>query len=343
MSACYSTDAMEGAAKPKRQILLVGVTGTTGIRAIRGLLDVGYVPSELKVMTRNESKPAIVELKRLGFGIVQADLENQSTLGDACQGCSGCYIHSTSRDTHDLDLKEVEKAQNLCEAIQKSGIDEIVYNSAAGANDHGVARIEQKHRVEQVFQTAIENGAHFRFTSLRATLFMEELWKRYTRPQILAGKYPLPAHRRKKIYLVSVRDLGRLAGTILYESKVDDHPSVTIINVAGDHLTGPEIARAFAESQQSPCRYFNPRLFTLIAWWKNKSLYEQIRFLQTSKETVDIDALRKRFTATPLTTFDRFLEETSWSNRTRVFEHFASPTSLDEWYLECEGSDLPLP
>jgi hypothetical protein len=50
-----------------------------------------------------------------------------------------------------LDLKEVEKAQNLCEAIQKSGIDEIVYNSAAGAKDHGVARIEQKHRVEQVF------------------------------------------------------------------------------------------------------------------------------------------------------------------------------------------------
>lgn len=326
--ACHGSDAMEGRTKvAETKILLVGVTGTTGLRAIQGFLDVGYAPGDLKVMTRNENKPVMVELKQLGFSIVEADLEKQSTLDYACEGCNGCYIHSTSSDTHDLDSKEVEKAQYLCKVIQKSNIQHVVYNSAAGAKDHGVARIQQKHDVEQVFQEAIKSRAQFEFTSLRATLFMEELWKRYTRPQILAGKYPLPAHRRKKIFLVSVRDLGRLAGTIL--TKDYESPSMTIMNIAGDCKTGPEIARAFAEVQQSPCRYVNPRWFTWKARRRNKSLYEQIRFLQTSKETTNIEALRARFPTTSLATFDEFLEETSWGDRTRVFESFASPTSLN--------------
>ena len=163
------------------------------------------------------------------------------------------------------------------------------------------------------------NKPKFQFSSLRATLFMEELWKRYTRPQILAGKYPLPVHRGRKIYLVSVRDLGRLAGTLLMQ----DHEMSTI-NVAGDYLTGPEIAKAFEKAQNSTCHYINPRLFTWKARLTRKGLYEQIRFLQTSKETTDIEGLRAAFPGL-LTPFDEFLEETSWGNLTRKFDDFADP------------------
>ena len=38
-------------------ILVVGATGTAGLRAIQGLLDVGYKPHQLQIMTRNASKP----------------------------------------------------------------------------------------------------------------------------------------------------------------------------------------------------------------------------------------------------------------------------------------------
>jgi len=320
MASCF--DALE------HKILVVGATGTTGLRAIQGLLDVGYKPQQLKLVTRNAAKPNIEKMKRLGFGIVQADLEKQDTLRAICEGCTGCYIHSTASDTHELDLMEAERARNLCAAIlQQSCIQKVVYNSAAGARDHGVARIQQKHDVEEAFQAAIENNESLlQFTSLRANLFMEELWKRYTRPQILAGKYPLPANRRRRIYLVSVRDLGRLAGTLLNEEKVHDKPFL-IINVASDCLTGTEIAQAFARSQHSTCRYINPRWLTWKARWKHNGLYEQIKFLQTSKEVTDIEALRVQFPSL-LTSFDEFLEETSWGNRTRTFEDFANPELL---------------
>ena len=80
----------------------------------------------------------MVELKRLGFDIVEADLEKplDSVIFD---DCNGCYIHSTSSDTHELDPKEVDKARNLCDAIvNESDIQKVVYNSAAASQDHGV-------------------------------------------------------------------------------------------------------------------------------------------------------------------------------------------------------------
>lgn len=312
---------------PEPKILVVGATGTMGLRVIQGFLDVGFKPQQLKIMTRNATKPNIVELQQLGFDIVQANLDIPSSLDDICQGCSACYIHSTSSDTHELDHHEVERALNLCKVLCKNpGIQRVIYNSAAGAPDHGVARIQQKHDVEQVFVDAIETEeAFFQFTSLRATLFMEELWKRYTRPKILNGKYPLPANRKRQIYLVNVRDLGQIAGTIVLSN---DGPSVSVMNIAGDCLTGPELAAAFAKAQQSPCRYVNPRWFTLKARWTRPGLYEQIKFLQTSKETTNILALREQF-PTLLTRFDDFLDETDWGNRTRVFEDFAKPSSLN--------------
>lgn len=311
------------------KILIVGATGTMGLRVIQGFLDVGYQPQDLRIMTRNATKPNVLQLQQLGFEVYQANLDHVETLPSACDGCSGCYIHSTSNDKHELDKEEVQRARNLCSVILRCPqIQRVVYNSAEGAPDHGVDRIQQKHDVEQVFIEAIEtNHAPFQFTSLRAALFMEELWKRYTRPSILNGKYPLPVNRKRQVYLVNVRDFGRLAGTIL-ESPTNDLSFSMIINVAGDVLTGPELAAAFAKAQQSQCRYVNPRWFSFKARLTRPELYQQIKFLQNSKETTNILALREQF-PTLLTRFDDFLRETDWGNRTKAFEDFANPSSLE--------------
>ena len=130
-------------------ILVVGATGTTGLRAIQGLLDVGYAPSQLKIVTRNKSKPKMKQLQKLGFNLIQADLQHPSSLHDIGKGCSGCYIHATGGDTRELDTSEVSSAQNLCEQLH-TDVKCIVYNSAAGSKDHGVQRIQQKHDIEKI-------------------------------------------------------------------------------------------------------------------------------------------------------------------------------------------------
>jgi len=242
---------------PSSSILVVGATGTTGLRAIQGLLDVGYQPSQLHIVTRNKTKPKMKQLKKLGFHICQADLQHPSSLTNIGKGCTGCYIHATGGDTAELDKSEVSNAQNLCNALH-TDVKSIIYNSSAAAKGHGVARIQQKHDVETILS---KRRSECHVTSLRANLFDEELWKQFTRPEILNGRYPLPCNRWKKTYLTSVRDMGRIAGTIIARQEAEEEmmnnkqisssTNIRIINVAGDHLTGPQIAKCFSKARKA--------------------------------------------------------------------------------------------
>ena len=312
------------------KVLVVGATGTTGLRAIQGLLDVGYEPAQLVLTTRDSSKPKIRKLRKIGFGIVEADLQRVSSLRGIGKGCAGCYVHATGGDTAELDTSEVSSARNLADALHDD-VKSVVYNSAAGAVDHGVARIQQKHDVEAIFAG---RERPCRVTSLRANIFGEELWKEYTRPRILSGEYPLPVNRWRKIYLTSVRDMGRLAGTIIAKDTGDGGDSGTtatttlrVINVAGGHMSGPRIARAFGRAQGSECRHVNNRELTKMAKESFPDLYEQIHFLQTSKERTNIRALKRQFPGL-ISSFDEFLEESQWGDPERTFEDLSNPESL---------------
>ena len=132
----------------------MGATGGTGLRALEGLLDAGFAPQDIRVLSRNIDKPFMVALRdRLGFCTVEADLDDVDSLElyKAVDGCRFAYIHSTSSDTRDLDTGEERRARNLATVIKAVGdMQHVVYNSAAGEEGHGVKRIAQKHAVEQV-------------------------------------------------------------------------------------------------------------------------------------------------------------------------------------------------
>ena len=274
------------------------------------------------------------QLKKLGFTIVQANLQQPSSLTNIGKGCRGCYIHATGGDTAELDTSEVSSAQNLCNALH-TDIKSIIYNSSAAAKDHGVARIQQKHDVETILSKR-RTRCHVTVTSLRANLFGEELWKEYTRPEILKGRYPLPCNRWKKTYLTSVRDMGRLAGTIIARQEAEEEmnnkqisssTSIRIINVAGDHLTGPQIAKCFSKAQGSKVQYYNNHELTKMAKKSFPELYQQIKFLQTNKETTNIRRLKREFPGL-ISSFQEFLEETKWSKRDRMFDDLSNPQEL---------------
>jgi uncharacterized protein YbjT (DUF2867 family) len=289
-------------------------------RALAGFLDVGYKPGQLRLLTRNQTKATF--FRNLGFDTVVADLDttdNNKLLNDAVDGCFGCYIHSTSSDTKKLDTKEVDRAVTICNVLLQNNVRNIVFNSAAGEKGHGVRRIQQKHEVENVF---IEHN-EINFTSLRANLFMDELWKEYTRPSILKGVYPFFIPSDRPIYLTSVRDMGRIAGKILLNQQPMQMASTKfhhrIMNVAGDVLTPNQMAEAFAKEQKSPCKHKQRRIFALIVGLFFRDLNEIIQFYRCSREKTDINMLNVEFPSL-LTTFPSFLSETNWSDRNLSFE-----------------------
>lgn len=61
-------------AHAKETILVIGASGGTGLRALSGLVDVGYIPSQIRVMTRNETKSSITGITAVGISDMYCQL-----------------------------------------------------------------------------------------------------------------------------------------------------------------------------------------------------------------------------------------------------------------------------
>jgi hypothetical protein len=109
------------------------------------------------------------------------------------------------------------------------------------------------------------------FVILLANIFMEDLWKDYTRPSILEGKFPLPLNGWIPIYLTSVRGVGRLAwlwirhfGVMIGNANTRTTPtrtsplrSVVIQNMAGELFCADhKLLRPLDEPKENPMSAF---------------------------------------------------------------------------------------
>ena len=323
----------------KQRILVVGATGKTGLRAIQGLFDVGWEPSQIRLLSRNPDSQVCQALqKSFGFKVFKVDLDDDADSNElriALQGCSGCYIHALTSDTRKVTKGGTDRARTLAFAIagQGGGKFHVVLNSAAGEPGHGVQRIQEMHDIERV----CNEFSNIRLTSLRANLFMEEFWKIYIRPSVIKkGKFYFSVPSDRSIYLTSVRDMGKLAGICLkvceWEGSSSSSSSSTkVLNVAGDVLTAEEIAATFAEAQESPCQHSNGRVFAWFCRLFFRDLYQIIRFYRRTTETTDVADLRQKFPGM-MTDFATFLNETEWGNRDLSFANFTNV----EWSLSSQ-------
>ncbi|MBW4563100.1 MAG: NmrA family NAD(P)-binding protein [Mojavia pulchra JT2-VF2] len=293
------------------KVLLIGVTGGTGGNAVKGFLEQGV--TNLRAITRkiDLNRPSLSKLNDAGVELVEANLDDVNSLTAAFTGVSAVYCHATSADSSKPDPLEVERAKQVAQAAKQAQITHFVYNSAGGADrNSGISHIEQKYKVEQILK-----AAGLPTTMLRACLFMEEFWKKYTRPSILKGSFPFSIQPDRPLHLIATKDMGRVAAYVI------KHPSQYIgkeIELAGDVLTPKQMAEVFSEAQgmkvvhkETPAWIFlllwQKELFTLIQWYRNKG-YQ-----------ADVERLRAEFPGL-LTTFKEFLEETHWANPELTYE-----------------------
>lgn len=286
------------------KILLIGVTGGTGRRAAQGFLEQSDAP--VRVLTRNadRSRPEIAWLAQAGVELVEGDLDQVDSLAAALAGVTQVYCHATAGDYSQADPAELERAQRLAQAAEASTLEHWIYNSSGGAErNSGIRHIEQKHQVEQIFQ-----AAGLPLTNLRACLFMEEFWKKYTRPGILKGKFRFSVQPDRPLHLLSAQDLGRVAATILGRS---DYVGRSI-ELASDVLNPTQMAEAFSQVQGRPVKHqeLPAWLFLLLG---RKSLFDLIQWYRQAGYEADVEQLRAEFPGL-LTPFEQFLQATDWAN-----------------------------
>lgn len=294
------------------KVLLIGVTGGTGGNVVKGFLE--QKVTNLRAITRKVdlNRPSLAKMNDAGVELVEANLDDEDSLAPAFAEVWAVYCHATSADSAKPDPREVERANTVAQVAKKADIQHFVYNSAGGADrNSGVSHIEQKYKVEQVLK-----AAGLPTTMLRACLFMEEFWKKYTRPSILKGVFPFSIQPDKPIHLITTQDMGRVAAYVI------KNPSNYIgqeIELAGDVLTPKQLAEEFSKVQGIPVVHKEtPAWIFLLLFQKN--LFDLIQWYRTKGYQADVQRLREEEFPGLLTTFSEFLEETNWANQELTYE-----------------------
>lgn len=294
------------------KVLLIGVTGGTGVNVVKGFLEQGI--TNLRVITRkiDLERPSLLKINNAGVELIEANLDEEDSLTAAFSGVSAVYCHATAADSAIADPVEIERAKRVASSARKANIRHFVYNSSGGVErKSGISHIEQKYKVEQILKEF-----QLPTTMLRACLFMEEFWKKYTRPSILKGTFAFSVQPDKPLHLITTKDMGRVAAYVIKNS----HQYLgREIELAGDVLTPKQMAEAFSQVQGVKVIYkeipawifillFRKQLFDLIQWYRHQGYH------------ADVKHLREEFPGL-LTTFSEFLVETDWANPELSYEN----------------------
>jgi uncharacterized protein YbjT (DUF2867 family) len=226
-------------------IAVIGATGQQGGATARALLNAG---AKVRALVRDPRADAAIALEDAGAELVQADVEDVETLRAALTGMGALFAMTTFAG-RDGTEGEVRRGGLIADAARDVGVPHVVYGSVGGAERHtGIPHFESKRRVEERM-TAL--GLHTTF--VRPTFFMEN-FASFFAPKTEDGVVVLraPLAPGVPLQMVAVDDIGAAAAAALF-----DPTSVSggAIEIAGDELTGEQVAAAFGDRAGLPARF----------------------------------------------------------------------------------------
>ncbi len=218
----------------EKPIVIFGATGRQGGATARALLKSGW---RVRAFVRDAATPAARALDAAGAELAQGALDETSSIATALEGAYGAF----SMLPGGLAVEdEVRFGAAIADLAVDSGLAHLVYSSGASVGERptGVARFDAKARIE----------AHVRrlpiaWTILRPAIFMEAL----TRPGfgLDRGCFTSLVRPDQTMRLIAVDDIGAFAAAVFADRS--RYASATL-RLAGDSLTGQDLARAFTEA-----------------------------------------------------------------------------------------------
>jgi uncharacterized protein YbjT (DUF2867 family) len=144
---------------------------------------------------------------------------------------------------------EERRGQAVAGLASEAGVSHLVYSSVTGADLHtGIPHLESKARIEERIR-ALGLPATF----LRPALFMDN-FASFNRPVLDGGELviSLALRPQTRLALVATADIGAFAAIAF------DRPGLyagRAVRIAGDCLTGPQMAEAFGSACGLPARF----------------------------------------------------------------------------------------
>ncbi|MCQ1956424.1 NmrA/HSCARG family protein [Arthrobacter sp. zg-Y826] len=229
---------------PSPLIAVVGATGHQGSAVVTALLERG---AKVRALVRDPSGSRAASLADRGVELVPGDLTDPDSLDAFLKGADAAYAMATMTGPGGTE-QETANGVALADAARRTGLPHLLYSSVGGAErQSGVPHFESKRRVEEHIEAL---GLHATF--LRPVFFTDNFqgFGVSTEDGEVVVRMPLPDNI--PLQMVAVHDVGRAAAAILAGGTDVEGGAVEI---AGDELTGSQIAAAFGEAAGLPARY----------------------------------------------------------------------------------------
>ena len=249
----------------KKIIAVIGATGAQGGGLVRAILADRNGPFAVRAITRNPNSDKAQALRAAGAEVVAGDADQPETLGKAFAGAYGAFL-VTNFWEHFSAEREVAQARNLAQAAKAAGLKHVIWSTLEDTrkwvplDDDRMPTLKGKYKVPH-FDGKGEADQIFRdlgvpTTILLTSFYWENLIYFGAGPQrgpdgVLAITFPMDD---KKLPAIAVDDIGKAAYAIFKRGGEFINQTV---GIAGEHLSGAEMARALTRALGQEVRYNN--------------------------------------------------------------------------------------
>jgi len=247
----------------KKLIAVVGATGAQGGGLVRAIMSDKSGGFAARALTRKVDSDKAKELAWLGADVVVADLDDVESLNRAFAGAYGAFC-VTNFWEHLSPEKEFAQAKNMAQAAKHAGLKHVIWSTLEDTrqwvplSDTRMPTLMGKYKVPH-FDAKGEANRVFTELGVPTTFLLTSF---YWENMIYFGMGPkkgpdgkmaitLPMDD-KKLPGIAVEDIGTCALGIF--KKGQEYIGKTV-GIAGEHLTGAQMAAALTKALGQEVRY----------------------------------------------------------------------------------------
>ena len=249
----------------KKIITVFGATGAQGGGLARAILNDKNSEFAVRAVTRDKNSDKAKELAAMGAELVEGDIDNMDSLKKSLQGAYGAFF-VTFFWAHFSAEKETAEAKNFAQAAKETGIKHAIWSTLEDTrkfvplDSDQMPTLHGKYKVPH-FDGKGEADKFFRDLGVPTTfLYASFYWDNFiyfgSGPQKgpdgkLYLTFPLDD---KKMAGIASEDIGKCAYGIFKRGQEFIGKTV---GVAGEHLTGEEMAKAMSKATGKEILYNN--------------------------------------------------------------------------------------
>ena len=244
-------------------IAIFGATGAQGGGLVRAILRDPQTGFTARAITRDVNSEKAKALAKMGAEVVSADIDNPETVKKALDGAYGAYC-VTFFWAHFSPEKEMAEAQTMAAAAKSAGLKHVIWSTLEDTrkwsplSDPRIPTLHGKYKVPH-FDGKGESNHFFIDAGVPTTILLTSFyWDNFVSFGMGPQKGPdgklaitLPMDD-KRLPGIAAEDIGKCAYGIF---KRGNEFIGKTVGIAGEHLTGAQMAAGFSELLGQEVRY----------------------------------------------------------------------------------------